>query len=337
MTKNHVLAMIAIASLGLAGCSSEASPSASISESGPAGLSVVVSTSILGQPISEIIDCVGAGNVSVLIPAGSSAHGYVPSSQQVAEMISADLVVLNGLDLEGGFADSLENAVADGALIFEVGDSVDPLPTVELADEHADEHAHDEHAHDDHADEHADEHAHGEFDPHFWFDMERVAVGMEAVGAKLTELSDDMNYTECANEVAGEIRVAEIEMIETLNAVPVANRKLVTDHEAFNYFAAEYGFELVGAVVPSTDDLANPSSAELSALAKAIKANNARAIFVSTNSSKTELARAVAEEVGYEVEIVTLFTESLGEPGSGADTYISMMRSNAETIVGALQ
>jgi zinc/manganese transport system substrate-binding protein len=317
MTKNHVLAMISIASLGLAGCSSEASPSASISESGAAGLSVVVSTSVLGQPVTEIVECVGAGTVSVLIPAGSSAHGYVPSSQQVAEMISADLVVLNGLGLEGGFADSLENAVADGAVIFEVGDSVDPLPTVELVDEHADEH--------------------GEFDPHFWFDMERVAVGMEAVGAKLTELSGDANYTECANAVAGEIRAAEIEIIETLNAVPVADRKLVTDHEAFNYFAAEYGFELVGAVVPSTDDLANPSSAELSELAKAIKANNAQAIFVSTGSSKTELARAVAEEVGYEVEIVTLFTESLGEPGSGADTYISMMQSNAETIVGALQ
>lgn len=321
MTKNHVLAMISIASLGLAGCSSEASPSASISESGAAGISVVVSTSVLGQPVTEIVECVGAGTVSVLIPAGSSAHGYVPSSQQVAEMISADLVVLNGLGLEGGFADSLENAVADGAVIFEVGDSVDPLPTVELVDEHADEHA--------------DEH--GEFDPHFWFDMERVAVGMEAVGARLTELSGDANYTECADAVAGEIRAAEIEMIEALNAVPVADRKLVTDHEAFNYFAAEYGFELVGAVVPSTDDLANPSSAELSELAKAIKANNARAIFVSTGSSKTELARAVAEEVGYEVEIVTLFTESLGELGSGADTYISMMQANAETIVSALQ
>ena len=335
MTKNHALAMIAIASLGLAGCSSEASPSASISESGPAGLSVVVSTSILGQPITEIIDCVGAGNVSVLIPAGSSAHGYVPSSQQVAEMISADLVVLNGLDLEGGFADSLENAVADGAVIFEVGDSVDPLPTVELADDHADEHAHD-HA-DEQVDEHADEHAHGEFDPHFWFDMERVAVGMEAVGAKLTELSDDMNYTECANEVAGAIRLAEIEMIETLSAVAESDRKLVTDHEALNYFAAEYGFELVGAVVPSTDDLANPSSADLSALAQAIKENNVKAIFVSTSSSKVELARAVADEVGYEVEIVTLYIESVGEPGSGADTYISMMQANAEAIVSALK
>ena len=324
--------MIAIASLGLAGCSSEASPSPSISESVPTGLSVVVSTSVLGQPITEIIECVGAGNVSVLIPAGSSAHGYVPSSQQVAEMISADLVVLNGLDLEGGFADSLENALADGAVIFEVGDSVDPLPTVELADDHADEHAHD-----DHADEHADEHAHGEFDPHFWFDMERVAVGMEAVGAKLTELSDDMNYTECANEVAGEIRSAEIEIIETLSAVAESDRKLVTDHEALNYFAAEYGFELVGAVVPSTDDLANPSSADLSALAEAIKENNVKAIFVSTSSSKVELARAVADEVGYEVEIVSLYIESVGEPGSGADTYISMMQANAEAIVSALK
>jgi zinc/manganese transport system substrate-binding protein len=167
--------------------------------------------------------------------------------------------------------------------------------------------------------------------------MERVAVGMEAVGAKLTELSDDMNYTECANEVAGEIRAAEIEMIETLSAVPVADRKLVTDHEALNYFAAQYGFELVGAVVPSTDDLANPSSADLSALAQAIKENNVKAIFVSTSSSKVELARAVADEVGYEVEIVTLYIESVGEPGSGADTYISMMQANAEAIVSALK
>lgn len=327
MRKNQALATIAIASLGFAGCSSEASPSPSISESAPAGLSVVVSTSVLGQPITEILECVGSGTVNILVPAGSSAHGYVPSSQQVAQMVSADLVVLNGLDLEGGFADSLENAVVDGAVVFEVGDSVDPLPTVEMVDEHAYEHG----------DEHGDEHAHGEFDPHFWFDMQRVATGIEAVGAKLTELSSDVNYTKCANELAGEIRAAELVMIETLNEIAVADRKLVTDHEAFNYFANQYDFELVGAVIPSTDDLANPSSADLSALASAIKANNARAIFVSTSSSKVELARAVAAEVGYEVAIVTLYTESLGEAGSGADTYISMMQANADIIVGALK
>jgi zinc/manganese transport system substrate-binding protein len=103
----------------------------------------------------------------------------------------------------------------------------------------------------------------------------------------------------------------------------------------FGYFADRYGFDVVGAVIPGGSTLAEPSSQELADLADVIREQDVPAIFADT-SSPTDLADALADEGGLDVEVVSLYSESLGEPGSGADTYLTMIQSNADAIAAAL-
>jgi zinc/manganese transport system substrate-binding protein len=119
-----------------------------------------------------------------------------------------------------------------------------------------------------------------------------------------------------------------------VSAVPAGRRTLVTNHEVFGYFADRYGFDVVGAVIPAGTTQAEPSAEQLAELADTIEERGVPAIFVET-SSPTRLADALAEEVG-DVDVVELFSESLGDEGSGGETYAAMMRTNATRIADAL-
>ena len=121
----------------------------------------IATTTIWGDLTGQIVECAGAGQVTTLMPVGADPHDYSPSSQDVAAMVSADLVIANGLGLEEGLEQSLESAKADGATVFEVAPQLDPLPFGENGEEHAEDHP----AGDDHAGE----------DPHVWQDVTRAA------------------------------------------------------------------------------------------------------------------------------------------------------------------
>ncbi|HBJ72422.1 MAG TPA: zinc ABC transporter substrate-binding protein, partial [Actinobacteria bacterium] len=135
---------------------------------------------------------------------------------------------------------------------------------------------------------------------------------------------------------AAKIRSAEQQVKVTLASVPANKRVLVTDHDAFGYLAHAYGYSIAGAVIPSGTTLAEPSTADLAALAKTIKDKGVSAIFANTNSPKA-LATAVAGEVGYPVSVVDLYVDSLGPAGSSADSYIGYMQTDAERIAKALK
>ena len=124
-------------------------------------------------------------------------------------------------------------------------------------------------------------------------------------------------------------------MEETLADVPDANRVLVTDHEVFAYFAERFEFEVVGAVIPSLSTNAEPSAADLDELAEVIETEDIPAIFADTTGN-SNLPEALAEQVDGDVEVVALFSETLGEDGSGAETYLAMMQLNADLIAEAL-
>ena len=124
-------------------------------------------------------------------------------------------------------------------------------------------------------------------------------------------------------------------MEESLAAIPDAERVMVTDHEVFGYFADRYEFEVVGAVIPSFSTNAEPSAADLDELAEVIESEGIPAIFAES-SKNSDLSEALADQVGGDVEVVELFSESLGEEGSGAETYLEMMQLNADLIAGAL-
>lgn len=283
------------------------------------GLRVVATTSVWGDVIEEIVG--DEGNVDVLIPAGADAHEYEATPRQVASLQDADLVVANGLGLEEGLEDVLESAVSDGASILELAPDLDPLPFTDHNQET-----------DDHAEE---EHEHGTEDPHVWFDPSRVVSATEMIAAKLAEIDDSVDWMARAAAYSDRLLEADMEIAEILNAVPQENRRLVTNHDALGYFADRYGFEVIAVVIPGGSTLGDPSSAEMAALVEEIEHEGVRTIFAET-SQPTRLAEAVAAEVGDDVSVVELYTETLGGSGSDADSLIGMLTTNALRIAEAL-
>jgi zinc/manganese transport system substrate-binding protein len=266
--------------------------------------------------------------MTVVMPIGADPHDFQPSSEQVAAMSTAELVVANGLFLEEGLVSVLESLETDGVNVLHIAELVDPLP---FAESHGDDHA----DHDDHADELADEHEHGDFDPHFWFDMERMATAAELIGSELASATGVGDYEDCGVSVATDIRSAEADVVAVLQVIPEESRVLVTDHDAFGYFADRYDFHVAGVVIPGGSTLADPSSRELAELVEVIERENVPAIFANTATS-SDVVTSLAAEIGRDITVVPLFVGSLGGPGSGAEDYISMMALNASLIADAL-
>ncbi len=301
--------------------SAETSPTTAQAQDAP---SVVVTTTVLGSVVGEILTCAlgDDSSMSVLMPLGADPHDFQASSAQVALMASADLVVANGLGLEEGVVDAIENVEADGVSVLEIAALVDPLP---FGEEHEEDHSEEE-SHDDHG--------HGEFDPHFWFDMERMALAAELIGAELA-VNGDESFASCGESVAGEIRATDVLVADTLSSVQEANRVLVTDHDALGYLAERYDFDVVGVVIPGGSTLGDANSSDLADLVATIQNEGVRAIFGNTAGSPA-LLETLAAEVGGDAQVVELFVGSLGGPGSGAESYQEMMTTNATRIASAL-
>ena len=304
-----LLPVIAVLSLVAAGCTTSGSSSED------AELDIVVTTSIWADVVSNVVG--DDADVETLVPVGADPHAYAPSSQQVASIQTADLVVANGLELEEGLLDVLDAAAEDGATILELGPELDPIPFSFAADH-----------------DHEDEDGHEGDDPHVWMDPDRVAAAALVIADALIDLDGSVDWVARAEAYAEEVRSAARDMDAAL--ADVGQRKLVTNHEALGYFADRFDFEVVGVVIPGGSTLADPSSGELAELIEVMEAEGVRVIFGETSSSSA-LADAVAAELGDEVTVVELYTGSLGEPGSGAETVIGMLSTNAELIAASLR
>jgi zinc/manganese transport system substrate-binding protein len=164
-----------------------------------------------------------------------------------------------------------------------------------------------------------------------------MAIAADAVLAAIVEQVPALDTDAVRAQAARYIRALEsldAEVADTLAAVPQERRVLVTNHEVFGYFADRYGFDVIGAVVPGGTTGESVSAAQLAALADTVREHDVPAIFADTSSAGS-LTRTLAAEVG-DVDVVELFSESLGAPGSGGETYIEMVRTNAQRIVAAL-
>ena len=183
-------------------------------------------------------------------------------------------------------------------------------------------------------DEHAD-HGHGLEDPHYWFDPVRVKLVVNDIAARLSVLDPDRGDMFRANAEAYNAKLDELHSWteEQVSAVPEENRLLVTSHDSFGYFANLYGFEVVGVVLSITTDV-EPSAGDLADLVEEVKEEGVPVVFGETTVSE-RLASAVAKESG--AELVRLYSGSLGPDGSGAETYIGMIRTNVERIVEGLK
>lgn len=321
--------------LALAACgASEEGSAASGADS--TALNVVATTTILGDIAENIVG--EAATVDTIMSPGQDPHSFDLSARQAAAIRDADLVIANGLGLEEGFTDILLDAQDSGTNVLFIADQVDPLPFTgpdpdgrEGAGGHEDEHEGEE----EHEGEAADEHAHEGLDPHFWMDPLRVAAAAGTIAAELEELVGPEGFGERAEAYAATLEELDREIAALLEEVPADSRKLVTNHHSLGYLANRYGFEVVGVVIPGGATFAEPSARGVVDLVETIQHENVPAIFAETSAPAT-LAEVVADETGRDVEIVTLFTGSLGEEGSGAATYTAMMRTNAERIRTAL-
>jgi zinc/manganese transport system substrate-binding protein len=276
---------------------------------------VVVSTSILADVVAQVLG--DGATVVTIIPAGTDPHEFQLSSVAAAQIGSADLVVLNGLGLDAAVAEVAASAAGDGVPVLEVAPLVDPLPFA--GEEHAD-------------------HGEEELDPHFWHDPGRMAVAVERIVEALIEHVPGVQPDAIearAGDYLTELQAVDEELAAAFFSVPAERRVMVTNHDALGYLADRYDIELLGVVIPG-GELGAPSSAELRELVDTLRSSRVRAIFADTVNS-TALAVAVASELGGQVEVVSLFTDSLDPDGGPAATYLGMLLYNGQAVLDTMR
>ncbi|UCC50114.1 MAG: zinc ABC transporter substrate-binding protein [Anaerolineaceae bacterium] len=287
-------------------------------------LQVVATTSIIGDVVANV----GGENIELLtlMKAGQDPHNFDPGTGELTEVTEADVIFVNGWDLEEGLADDLA-IITDNIPIVAVGANIEPLyfkNDVGKFDKG----------------EYGERHERGPVDPHTWLAVPNVVQWVENVEKILSDLDVDSAEVFKRNSQA---YVAELEEVdsyvrEQVERVPVNKRVLVTNHGAFSYLAQEYGFSIAGTVIPSSSTLAEPSASDLFELIKLMEAESVCTIF-SENTNNDVLAQTVAAELHAceEVQVLPLYSGSLGPPGSGGDSYIGMMMANVDTIVRGLE
>lgn len=271
---------------------------------------VVVTTTILGDITASILG--DMARVEVLMPVGADPHDFQASSAQLVQLNDADLVIANGLGLEEGLVSVLEASEDDGTNVLYVGPHLDPMPFhgTDSIDETND-------------------------DPHVWLDPVRVVDAVDIIVAEMGKIDSTRDWESQGEIYKEEVRVADWELQALFGAIPPSERIMVTNHDSLGYLADRYGLRVVGVVIPGGSTLAEPSLRDLAALVETIEREDVSAIFAET-TQPTSLADSVAAEIGHPVAVVELYTGSLGESGSGAETYLDMMRLNAQRIATGL-
>jgi zinc/manganese transport system substrate-binding protein len=300
-----ITSSIIILALLLAACSS-VSPAAQSSQK-----TIVVTYSILGAVVKDLVG--NQASVIGLIPNGQDPHEWEPSAKNIETVNHADLIVQNGLGLEGGLEKTLSQAVATGVKTFVASDHI-TVRKVGLGEgiPNGDP-----------------DQALGASDPHLWTDpliMKQVVVALSE--QIKTDLSLDVAVR--AQELENQLDQLDKEIAAQVNSLPAANRKLVTGHESMGYFAEHYGFKLVGAIIPSLTSQAEVSAADLAALKILVQDNQVKAIFSELGTPKS-VSDTIGRETG--VKVVELTTHSLPTDGS----YFTFMRNLSQTIVDNLR
>lgn len=253
--------------------------------------------------------------LTVLLEPGVEAHDFELSPELGAALEQADLILLSGAGLEDWLDDTLTTIGAQ--------DRVRDLSEgIELRAP-ATEQLHEDEAHADATDG----------DPHYWLSAAHAIRMVENARDALSE-ADAANadgYAARAASLIERLEAADAEVRNLIGEVPADERRIVTDHDALGYFVHEYGLEVVGTVFPSLDVSAEPSARDIESLVATIRAEGVRAIFTES-AVNPRLARAVAEETDARLVEEPLYTDSLGPPGSGADTLDGMLIHNARVI-----
>jgi len=295
--------------LALAGCgpSSEAVPLAD------RPLRVVATTSMIADLAREI----GGEHVTVegLMGPGVDPHLYRPRESDVSRLIAADVVLYNGLELEGKMGEALEQVAGRGIVVEPVAETIQEEKLL------------------------APPEFKGAYDPHVWMNVGLWREVAASVARTLAAVDSANAKAYVANLAAYDAELAALDAYvrQRTQDVPEALRVLVTAHDAFNYFGQAYDYEVLGLQGISTATEAG--TADVSALAATVAERRIPAMFVESSVSprSIEAVRAAVRDRGFEVRIGgNLFSDALGDAGTPEGTYEGMIRHNVETIVGAL-
>lgn len=341
MKKSRALSLLAgiVVLLTAVGCGS----SSGSDPTGGDGPTVVATTTQLADFARNVVG--ENGRVIQILDANADAHDFEPTSDHLKAVTDADVIIVNGLHLDDWIND-LRTSSGSTAPVVVASRGITPL-RIDDEDDHAEEgdHAHeDDHDHtdgDDHADEpaaaHDDDHDHGPEDPHVWMDPANAKIMVTTIEKGIAAAAPDHAEQYAANAEAyrGELAELERELDALIAQVPPAQRRIVTDHDAFGYLTTRYGITTVGTILPSLSTSSEPSAKDIAALAAEVKRANVRVIFPEAAISP-KLSEALAKETGATIGAV-LYADSLGPEGSGAETYIGMMKSNMTALVEGMK
>lgn len=268
-------------------------------------------------PISSIVRNVGGTRIDVygIVPDGVNSHTYEPAPSDAAILSRADLVIVNGLELEAPTIALAEANLKDGAAIYRLGES-----TI----------TEDEYAYDFSFPEED-----GKPNPHLWINVPFALRYAELTAGWLSE-RDPANagyYAENLSRYADLLNALDAGIMASVQTIPEANRKLVTYHDSYAYFARHYGMTVVGAVQPS--DFSEPSARDVARLIEQIKEEDVPAVFGSEVFPSDVLEQvAVEADASYVDQLRD--DDPPGEPNAPEHTYVGMMLRNMELMIPAL-
>ena len=294
----------------LAGCGGDggADPQA-----GPGPLRVVATTSLIADTAARIAG--PHARVEGLMGPGVDPHLYKASESDVRRLAEADLVLYNGLHLEGKMGDILTK-MARSRPVVAVTEGIEPDQLREPPE------------------------FLGQYDPHVWFDVSLWEKTLDPIARELSALdpAHAADYTANAAALRAELRELDAWVKQQIGSLPESQRVLVTAHDAFGYFGRRYGMEVVGLQGIST--LSEAGLHDVERVVDLVLDRRVKAIFVESSVPRRsiEAVQAALRDKGHPVEIGgQLYSDSLGAAGSPAGTYPGMVRANVQTVVEALR
>jgi ABC-type Zn uptake system ZnuABC Zn-binding protein ZnuA len=271
------------------------------------GVDVVATTTQIGDWTRQVAGSLG--HVRQLLQPNTDPHDYEPRPSDVVETGDADVVLLNGDELDHWMGQVTEAAGGDPAIV-DLGERA----PVKLAGRSEGPEA-------------------TRYDPHWWHDPRNARTAVVAIRDALTRANPGARAAYARNAAAylAKLRVLDHGIADCIGTVAPAARKLVTDHDAFGYFARRYGITVIGAVIPSQSTQAQPSAGDVADLTRLIRREGVKAVFPES-SINPKLAEAIASQTGATSDY-ELYGDTLGPKGSGGATYLSMERANADAMV----
>jgi ABC-type Zn uptake system ZnuABC Zn-binding protein ZnuA len=302
----HRRTAVAVAGAALLAALAAGCGSGSGGDAGPGQVKVIATTTQIG----DFARTVGGDRAKVvqLLKPNTDPHDYEPRPSDVRETAGADVVFESGDGLDHWMGDVIKQAGGEPTVV-----DLGARAPVKVPGESEGAEA-------------------SRYDPHWWHDPRDAQSAVVAIRDSLSKANPGAKevYARNADAYLAKLRALDRGIAACVDRVPAAQRKLVTDHDAFNYFAGRYGITVVGAVIPSQTTQAQASAKDVAALSKLIRREGVKAVFPES-SINPKLARAIASQTGATSDL-TLYGDTLGPKGSSGATYLSMEQANADAM-----